>query len=303
MLKNLTKEIVDQLNYFLSTDNWPVEWGKQEEWKEMKISDNLTDIEILKIGLAKLECLCKDISKSRNFSETGGYYKYHAESHKFTAFRIDDHFKTLNDKMESKWFNYFVKVFVDRHNLLQSNYYIDLFNESVKNMTILATYVTTSLTNHRFMVVNYGDKYVAYDKKSVNKEYDGQYSEDIKPIRGFVRYNHHEKDALVTFVEKAQEINRESTNLLLLIISLFFKGNCISCEAEYRFILLSPKGNVEARDLQIEPMLKGKITCDFMHLNKSEFYEDEQYVECEKTSCTFDSLCSCSKEEEEWKEN
>lgn len=300
MLKNLTKEIVNQLNYFLSTDDWPKEWGCKCEWFNKEIKGELNEVEILKMGLARLKPLCKMISKHREMNEEEFYYKYNVDSHGFSTFRLLDHRRNLNDNTENKWFNHFVKVFIDRYNQLPTNDYVVFLERSIENMSIHATYVTTSLSNHRFMVANYGKKYVAYDKKSVNEQYDNQFSDQIKPIRGFVRYNHEEKDELVAFIGKILENNKECSQLLLLIVSVFFKGNCMSCEAEYRFILLSQKKNVEKHvDLAIAPSLKKEVLCDCSLMEKSKFYTDHNpsHKECETTKCMFDAKCDCLKEE------
>lgn len=173
---------------------------------------------------------------------------YNDLANTFKSFRLTNYNGTLNDKKETQWFSQYIKFsigYVPKD--VQSG--IDWANNLRRSGCVLAKYTTTTFNNDQYMISNYSRlerKYVAYCAEQVLDEFDSLVNyQGLLPIRGFVRYDSTGKGESINLLKdlsaKLMHKMPDVFKVASLILSYFVKGECMSIEGEFRFILINTK--------------------------------------------------------------
>lgn len=160
MLRDLTKKFVEEINYFLTKDELPPSWtsvsgrltNEQDALQTLNgfTTEELTTEIVTIVGLGLLPPLDDKISDIRN-KDLNTLYKYHNFACDFNSFRLDKFdVNSLNDKAEGEWVDLFYYI-----NGFASSDTKNELEKIIKNYNPLATFTTTTLRNHNYMISNY----------------------------------------------------------------------------------------------------------------------------------------------------
>ena len=192
-------------------------------------------------------------------------FKYSDLANTFQGFRIDNFSKVLNDNRELSWFN---------------NGAIGNFSRA-KNIreagNVLATYTTRTLKNSDYMIANYSQckkTCVQYEAEEVFTAYDKLYSNNWKPLRGYVRYGGDKTFSirLLTKMKLAMTPERCPNDILELILTFFVKGSCMAKEEEYRFVSFVKNNQIDNIVLNINTSNLITFSTDISRLKSNCYY-------------------------------
>lgn len=313
-IKWLTNDFVKKINTFLNGDgNTKIEFETElftDSLSEMSIEEKIRNIRSNRMSsvgaisrdiayqiINKLPELDKNISKNRCF-EKDNYFVYNKDANYWKTFYIGNFNAPLNDLNELEWFKtYFMSLTGNMPEITR------IFNEVKKfrtNGNSLVKCSTTTLNNSKYMTANYcmtdidyckNKKYEQnfgiYNSRNTDNEFDQLQSCSLKAIRGFVRYDSHEKNEsimefnrLFNSLASSREY-RKAFEITLLILSFYIKGSCMSDEAEYRHLLLTDATLISSIQLnQVPTYGTNKYKESVLHDYKNSYYCKEYEVEC-----------------------
>lgn len=275
----LTKDFIKEINEFLCSGNisnikyeTKIKINEDNEWENILLSTNNNDFhkneairDYIRSFLIKFPDFNDDYSRNRDLS-LKYFYIYNPNAKNFKDFRISNFNTLMNDNLELKWFDEYIHRFYAKFPLSSANTWR-------KDGNMLVKCTTTTDQNAFYMVANYcienngdntmycqGDKiaYKQYSAKykasTVLDAFDHLYSRKLKAVRGFVRYDDDGKHDAIKFLYSTIKLkSKKFFTFAFSLMSTFIKGECMAEEAEFRFLLLTPKYKIKEIILPIMP--------------------------------------------------